>query len=226
MSFEIVCESCGALSGPSVGICPFCKSLISRHSSEIAGEDSLREMYEAGKLDVTLNMASKIYRENEKAKKDVSFLLLYVRILIETEGPTSLINSLLTEGLLIEPKNQELIDYFEIVQAKSFLKKGLDDDGERRLKFLLKRSPDNVHALFLLGAHLHWSDNSPTTAVYYLERCVKNSPNFLRAWGCLALVYKSLNNLQLSQLALRKCIDLESNVNMKLYFKNELNKIN
>lgn len=226
MSFELVCESCGALSGPSVGVCPFCKSVLSRPDSEIAGQDSLLQMYNSGRVDISLNLASKIFHENPKAKQELSFLMLYVKILVETEGPSSLINSLLTEGLLISPKNQELHDYLEIMQAKLNLKKGSSDQGEQMLKNLLRRSPDNVHALFLLGAHLYWIDNSPTTSIFYLERCVRLAPNFLRAWGCLALVYKALGNLQLSQSALRKCIDLESNPNMKHFFKNELSKIN
>ncbi len=226
MSFELVCESCGALSGPSVGVCPFCKSVLSRPNSEITGQDSLLQMYNAGKIDISLNLASKMFHENPKAKQDLSFLMLYVKILVETEGPSSRINSLLTEGLLINPKSQELHDYLEIMQAKLSLKKGSSDQGEQMLKNVLRRSPDNVHALFLLGAHLHWIDNSPTTSIFYLERCVRLAPNFLRAWGCLALVYKALGNLQLSQMALRKCIDLESNPNMKHFFKNELSKIN
>lgn len=226
MSFEVVCEACGALSGPSVGVCPFCKTVLSRPHSEITGQDSLLEMYNNGKLDISLNLASKIFQENPKARKDLSFLLLYVKILLESEGPNSLINSLLTEGLLADPKNQELLDYFEIMQARQNLKKGLNDPGEIMLKNLLRRSPDNVHAHFLLGTHLFWADNSPTTATYYLERCVKFAPNFLRAWGCLALVYKAIGNLQLSQSALRKCIELESNPNMKHFFKTELSKIN
>ena len=96
MSFELVCESCGALSGPSVGMCPFCKSVLSRPDSEITGQDSLLQMYNSGRVDISLNLASKIFQENPKAKQDLSFLMLYVKILVETEGPSSLINSLLT----------------------------------------------------------------------------------------------------------------------------------
>lgn len=225
MSFEIVCDCCGALSGPSVGICPFCKSLLSGPASKITGQNSLIELYQSGKLELSLALAGKILRENPKAKQDISFLLLYVKILIETEGPSSQINSLLTEGLLIDPKNPELNDYFDIIQAKSNLKKGLSDTGETMLKNLLRRSPDNVHALFLVGTHLHWVDNVPAASVYYLERCTRLAPHFLRAWGCLAVVYKALNNMQLSQMALRKCIELESNTNMKQFFKSELEKI-
>jgi hypothetical protein len=112
------------------------------------------------------------------------------------------------------------------MQARQTLRKGFNDSGEVILKNLLKRSADNVHALFILGSHMHWVEESSAVAVHYLERCVKISPNFLRAWGCLSVVYKKMNNLPLCQMALQKCIDLESNPTMKEFFIAELHKIN
>lgn len=225
MSFDVVCNSCGAMSGPSVGICPFCKSVLSSSIQKTKGHSSISELYQTGKTDIALSMAQKVYREDEKARQDISFLLTYIKILIETEGPSSLINSLIAQGLLVDVQNQDLADYYEIIYAKTNLKKGLGDAGEMSLKKVIRKSPNNVHALFLLGSHLYWIDNNPAAAAPYLERCVQLTPNFLRAWGCLAAVYMALDNPQLVRKSLEKCIELETNSTMKNYFNEELKKI-
>ena len=224
MSFEFVCESCGAVSGPSVGLCPFCKTVLTKNSADSATYNSVQKFYTEGRIDLALSAAQKFYKEKVELKSDISFMLLYVKILIETEGPNSLINSILTEAILLAPDNQEVSDYREIVQARQTLRKGFNDSGETTLKNLLRRSPDNIHALFVVGSHMHWVEESSAAAVHYLERCVKLSPNFLRAWGCLSVVYKKINNLPLCQMALQKCISLESNPTMKDFFQNELQK--
>ncbi len=225
MSFDVVCEGCGAVSGPSVGMCPFCKTVQYRQGAEMAGQNSVVEFYQKGNVELALSLAKKLYSKDEKSKKDISFLLLYAKILLETEGPDSLINSLLTEGLLLDSQNSELKDYLELSQARPNLKKGIDDLGELALKNILRRSPDNIHALFLLGSHLYWVDSSYISSVHYLERCVQLAPKFLRAWGCLSVVYKKLGNVQLCHRSLQKCIEIETNPNMKQYFVDELKKI-
>lgn len=225
MSFEIVCEGCGAISGPSVGVCPFCKTVLAKTKNAITGHNELTEAYQKGNMELALCIAKKLHTENKKATKDVSFLLLYAKILLETEGPSSQINALLTEALLLEPENNEVRDYMDIIQAKGSFKKGVNDAGENALKLVLKRSPENVHALFLLGSHLYWVESAAPAAAHYLERCVKVAPNFLRAWGCLSAVYKGMNNIQLSQRSLQKCIEIETNPSMKEYFFTELKKL-
>ena len=117
MSFEVVCSSCGAISGPSVGMCPYCKNVVVQSGNQVQGQGTVSEHYAQGHLDLALSLIQKIYKEDQEAKQDVRFLLLYVKILIETEGPSSLINGLLMDAQLKEPGHQELMDYYEIVQA-------------------------------------------------------------------------------------------------------------
>lgn len=223
MSFELVCPGCGAASGPSVGVCPFCKAILtSPDDKNFEQESSVAKTYESGRLDLALTLAKKLYQTDEASKKDVGFLLLYAKILIDTEGPTSLIKSVLAEAHLLAPSNQDVLDYIELVEAKSYLKKGLNDSGEVQLKYLLRRSPKNVHAHFLLGTHIFWADQQSQAAIPYLETCVRLSPNFLRAWGCLGAIYKKMGNAQLAMRAFQKCMELEPETKMKEYFHQQV----
>lgn len=226
MSFELICPGCGASSGPSVGVCPFCKTVLaSVDGAESGHEGSVATIYESGKLDMALTLAKKLYETDEKLKKDVSFLLLYAKILIDTEGPTSLVRSVLAEAHLYAPSNQEVLDYLEVMEARQYLKKGLNDNGEVRLKKLLRRSPQNVHAHFFLGTHLFWVDEQMEMAIPHLETCVRLSPNFLRAWGCLGAIYKKMGHSQLAERAFQKCLDLEPETKMREYLTREIESL-
>lgn len=226
MSFELICSGCGAASGPSVGICPFCKAVMtSLNNKNFEQENSISQLYEKGRLDIALNLAKKMYNSDPESKKDVSFLLLYSKILIDTEGPTSLIKGILSEAYLIDPKSKEVLDYIDITEAQGYLKRGLNDTGEVLLKNLIRRSPNNLHAHFLLGAHLFWSDEQSQLAIPHLETCVRLAPNFLRAWGCLGAIYKKMGNPQLSKRAFLKCVELETENKMKEFFLQQANSI-
>ena len=219
MSFEQVCSGCGAASGPSVGICPFCKTVMaSPNDGNFLQEKSIIQLYEKGKLGLALVLAKKLYTEDPKSKKDVSFLILYAKILIDAEGPSSLINGVLSDAHFIDPTNADVLDYLELMEVRNYLKKGPNDIGEVQLKNLIRRSPKNVHAHFLLGTHLFWTDEMPQEAIPHLEICVRLSPNFLRAWGCLGAIYKKLDNPQLAMRAFQKCAELETEIRMKDYF--------
>ena len=58
MSFDVVCPNCGAPSGPSVGVCPFCKTTLSGTTPK---EDStittIRRLYSDGKTEQALVLA-------------------------------------------------------------------------------------------------------------------------------------------------------------------------
>jgi len=127
----------------------------------------------------------------------------------------------LAEAHLAAPENTELTDYLEIVEAKNNLKKGLNDTGEMMLKNLLRRSPNNLHAHFILGTHLFWADNESTMVIPHLETCVRLHPNFLRAWGCLGAIYKKMGNGQLAQMAFQKYVTIETNQGMKEFFEKQ-----
>jgi hypothetical protein len=168
MSFDLVCPNCGAPSGPSVGVCPFCKTTLSGIArKEDRTITSIRRLYTDGKIDKALVLSNVLEREKPKMLENVGFLLLFAKILIETEGATSKIRNLLTKAFLLDPDNQEASEYLEIIEAKTQLKKGLNDLGEQTLKNIIRRSPRNPHALFLLGTHLFWTEgltNGPAWA--------------------------------------------------------------
>lgn len=223
MSFEVICSNCGAPSGPSVGICPFCKSMMGSANGKNGIQDrSIESMYETGRLDTALGLAKNKYNTDENAKKDLSFLLLFVKILLDAEAPSVFIRGVLAQGLLIAPSSTDVLDYIDIVEAKSFLKKGIGDAGEKQVRNVLRRSPNSVHAHFLLGTHLFWAENQPQQAIPHLETVVRLSPTNLRAWGCLGAIYKKLNNPALALRAFQKCSELETNPSMKEFFLEEV----
>jgi cytochrome c-type biogenesis protein CcmH/NrfG len=220
MSFDLICPNCGAPSGPSVGVCPFCKTTL---SGIIRKEDqtitSIRRLYRDGKIDRALVLSNVLEREKPKMLENVGFLLLFAKILIETEGATSKIRNLLTKAFLLDPENEEASEYLEIIDAKTQLKKGLNDLGEQTLKNIIRRSPTNPHALFLLGTHLFWTEGLTSEAIKHLERCLEVRPNFLRAWACLGTIYRQIGQPALAVRAFRRCTALETNQRMRDYFK-------
>lgn len=225
MSFDTICSGCGAPSGPAVGVCPFCKNVMTEIKStkpEYQGNlDLLNEFYREGKLDRALALGSEMIKSDSSLNKDLGFISVFVKILFEAQAPTSRIRSFLAEAHLAHPRSADLMDYLEILDAHQILKKGLNDAGEVMLKNLVRRSPNNTQAHFLLGAHLFWEEGRPVDAIPHLETCVRLHPCFLRAWACLGAIYKSLGNEALSQNAFRMCAGLETNSKMKDYFKQQ-----
>ncbi len=219
MSFNPICTGCGAMSGPSVGICPFCKSVMrSSDGHETASHALFQKNYNEGKLEHALTLGTSMLKADPKLKTDLQFVLPYVKVLIESEAPSSQTRSLLVEAHMHAPENTDVLDYLEILEAKTYLKKGPNDTGEVMLKNIIRRSPKNTHAHFILGTHLFWVENDSTLALVHLEACVRLQPNFLRAWGCLGAIYKKMGNTQLAQLAFNKCAAIETNPNMREFF--------
>lgn len=222
MSFDVFCKGCGAPSSPSVGICPFCKTvMVKNDGSNMKTNESFITAYKEGKLEQALSLGTEMIKIKPELKDDLFFVFTLVKVLIESEAPSSQIRSLLVQAHLSAPENTEFIDYLEIVEARNVLKKGFNDSGEIMLRNLLRRSPNNVHAHFILGAHLFWMDNQPTLAITHLETCVRLHPNFLRAWGCLGAIYKKIGNEQLAQNAFQKCLNIETNEKMKEFFQKQ-----
>ncbi len=224
MSFDVICSNCGAPSGPSVGICPFCKSPFSGGGSKISGKESptltkIKKYYDEGLIERALNLIRTAEREKPKLLNNANFVLLYVKILLEVDGPTSKINSLLSKALLDKPSDPLLIEYLEIADARSKLSNQVNDPGELELANVIRRSPKNVHALFLLGSHLFWVEGDTQRSLKYLEACHRWRPNFLRAAACLAAIYKKLGLDSQASRLFRHCASLESNKEMKAYFK-------
>ncbi len=227
MSFEMICKSCGAVSGPSVGVCPYCKVVftIMEGGKVDVGLSGIVQLYAEGKLEKALSLMTAAMKQNPRLEEDVPFLLLQAKILFESEGPTSKIKAALIKAYILEPNNSEVAEYSEMMDAKEKLEPGVKNDlGEQALKNLLRRSPKNAHALFLLGTHLFWGDKETAMSAQYLQKCVDIRPNFLRAWECLGTIYKSVGHEELAVRAFRKCIDLETNPQIINYFKSLVSK--
>lgn len=182
----------------------------------------LKNLYEEGKLEQAVILAKMAEQEHEKLKKNVTFLMTSVKILLEAEGPTSRVKNLLTQANLIDPENGEIADYFDIAEGRSLANHQGFPQAEKLLRSVLRRSPNNPHALFLLGSQLFHLKGDVPEAIRFLERCVTVRPNLLRAWGCLAVIYVQNGNSELAERAFRKCVALETNPNMKKFFSNQL----
>jgi len=226
MSFNIECNSCGATSGPSVGICPFCKSvMVNKNFKGSPTISKLKTMYNDGDIAGALSLFRQSERSQTKLTHNLNFILLGVKILLELEGGESNIRRLINNGLMTDPEHAELNDYLEILNAKALMTEILNDEGEQQLLAVIRRSPQNYHALFTLGAHQFWVDGVSSTAIRYLERCVKIRPQFLRAWGCLGAIYEEFENPNLAARAYRNCIKLESDAKMKAFFKQKVKEL-
>ena len=220
MNFEIICSNCGAPSSPSVGVCPFCKAVLTVKGSKDAPTiTKIRALFNDGKLDQALSLAQALEKEKPSVLKNPNFVILYVQILLEADGPSSKMKSLLSLALLKNPDNSLLSEYLEIVEAKSHLSHEKNDLGEVMLTNIIRRSPQNVYALFLLGSHLFWVEKDTQRSLKYLEECVRIRPNFLRASACLAALYKTLDFDAPAARLFKRCAALTTSQNMKKYFK-------
>ena len=220
MNFETICQNCGALSSPVVGVCPYCKSVMSSEGeTQNPSMTRIKNLFSEGNIDEALVAANALETKNPDAVNNANFTLLYAQILLEVDGPSSKIKSVLNRTLLETPSDPRLLEYLEIVEAESHLSHDKDDAGEVALVNIVRRSPENAHALFLLGSHWCWVEGDAQRAVSYLERCVKLRPNFLRAKACLAAVYKKLGIKNQAEKLLNECAAKTSDPGMKAFFR-------
>ncbi len=219
MSFDLVCKSCGATSGPSVGICPYCKCVMaSLDTEENPSLKAVRAAFQEGRVEQALVLGKELEKAKPALRKNASFALLMAQILLEAEAPSSQIRALLVEAMMEDEGNTTLLDFLDIVQAKGLLGHEARDAGEMLLGTVIRRSPENAHAHFLLGAHLFWIEKQPGKALKHLEEAVKLRPAFLRAQACLGALYQTLKNPALAAKCFRKCKELERSSGMKKYF--------
>lgn len=194
-------------------------------SKEAPSLVALKKFYAEGNLPAALALSVTLASENPKEMENVGYLLCYAQILSESEGPTSKIKSLLGKALMLEPQNAQVNEYLELTEAKSMLTKEKGDLGEKKLLDLLRRSPDNPHALFFLGAHLFWTLDETLAPVRHLERCVRIHPKFLRAWGCLGTIYEKLGNPTHSVKAFSSALAVETDLTMRDFFKQKIESL-
>ena len=223
MSFQTVCSGCGAISSPSVGICPYCKTLMSSgpKTEASASVDQITRFYNEGNLTQALTVGRDLFRHKPELFEQPAAALIMAKVMIETEAPSSETRAMLVRANVAHPGHPELTEYLEILEARSYLRSG-PDAGEVMLVALLRRSPQNVHAHFVLGSHLFWTEKDSGSAIPHLETCVRLRPNFLKAWACLGALYKQLGNEQLSSYAFEKCITMEGNPVMKDFYQKQL----
>lgn len=217
MSFELFCGACGAASGPSVGTCPFCKSILTTGKSQTPAVKRLTALYNKGNLEEALLIVRECVK-NEKYAEDCDLMLLCVKVLFETEGPSSQIKSLLAKISLVDHENTDVTDYMSLLHAKTEGALGRPEQALQILGRLLQRSPNHVQALFLLGVYQSQDPTTFGSAIHSLEKALSLRPNFLRAWGCLAAIARKLDHPALAERALKKCVELETNGMMKQYF--------
>jgi tetratricopeptide (TPR) repeat protein len=208
MSFDIVCVNCGAPSSPAIGVCPYCKSVMTTEvEKKTPAIGSIKKYFNDGQLERALSLAKVLETQKPDSLKSKEFVLLYTQILLEAEGPSTKIKSLLNQALIDNPSDPQLLEYLEVAEAESNLSREKDDAGEVALTNIIRRSPENVHALFLLGSHLFWVEKDAQRALRCLEQCVRFRPNFFRAKACLIAVYKAL---KMNDLAVRFCNECAS----------------
>jgi len=222
MSFELHCETCGAPSGPSVGICPYCKTSFANAVASNPAMASLKDAYEKGLLKQALSQALAL-KDSEQMQNDPTFLCLYGKILIEAEGPSAQIKSCFAKAAALNSAvAPEAQLYIDMLSAKSMFREGLNDPGEQWFKKMLAEHPNNPHLLFIMGAHLFWVDRETQDSSRYLEQCVQLHPNFARAWGCLFAVYKFLKSEANMKRCGREFLRLEDDLRMKKYIEEQM----
>ena len=226
MNFETICPNCGAPSSPAIGICPYCKAvMVTEAEQKTPAITNIKKTFNEGNLEQALSLAKALEMQKPESLKNVDFVLLYAQILIEVDAPSSKIKSLLNQALIDNPSDSRLLEYLEIVEAESNLSRDKDGAGVTALTNISRRSPENVHALFLLGSHIFWVEKDPQRALRYLEQCVRLRPNFIKAKACLAAVYKGLGRNDLAARLFNECAAKSSEGKIKEIFTNLANAV-
>ena len=203
MSFETSCSTCGAPSGPSVGVCPYCKTPFTSVKPANPALSSMRDAFQQGRLQEALAQGSAM-KNLPKYSDDGEFLVLWGKVLFESEGPGGTVASIFAKAAAAGGDHADEAQlYFLISAANSELRRGLNDPGENKLQTLLQSHPQNPHILFTLGTHLFWVDQSSDQAMRYLELCVQARPAMPRAWGCLFAIHKSRGD----KVNMKRCRD-------------------
>lgn len=219
MNFDIVCTNCGATSSPAIGVCPYCKSVMTAEAEKkIPIIANIKKFYDEGQLERALSLAKALETHKPDSLKSKEFVLLYAQLLFEAVGPSTRIKSLLNQSLIDNPSDPQLLEYLEVAEAESNLSRHKDDMGEMAVANIIRRSPENAHALFLLGSHLFWVKKDAQGALRYLEQCVRIRPNFFKAKACLVGVYRALKMDDLAAAFCNECASKTSDPEMKRFF--------
>jgi len=222
------CENCGAPRAAGASACPFC------HSHFAAADDAgasvhaelqphltqLKEHYSRGKIEEARVLCVLLSKRRTVVEKSGDFLLLQLKILIETEGSVGQMRGVVNVISTLGAAPKEAEPYRQLVEAKEWLDAGAKKEGEALFRQVLSRNPNNPHALFLLGSYLYWEKADPESAARTLERCISSRSVFLRAWACLGAVYVTLGQSDNAKRAFSKCLEFETQPAMIRYFQN------
>ena len=57
MNFEIICSNCGAPSSPTIGVCPYCKAVMTtedehRFNESLLETETIKKELEAGRIEL------------------------------------------------------------------------------------------------------------------------------------------------------------------------------
>lgn len=219
MSFDIVCAHCGASSSPIMGVCPYCKAVMTTGTEKkIPAIVDIKKFLNDGQLEQALLLARALETKKPESLKNKEFAVLYAQILIEANGPSTRIKSLLNQSLIDNPSDPQLLEYLEVTEAESNLSRDKYDAGETALVNIIRRSPENADALYLLGRHLFWRKKDAQRALSYLEQCVRIRPNLFKAKACLATAYKALKMDDIAVMFCNECASKTSDPEMKSFF--------
>lgn len=242
MANDNICENCGASQPSGATACDFCLSALTppqpppQRESAQAGADpkrrpvaesslpGLMKLYGEGRVQEVQALLTALYKQRPEAEQDVDILMLNVKVLLETDGTIGQTKQAMHKAYVLAASRADVQEYFQLVGAKEKIESSRKEKGESELKALLKRSPNNAHAMLLLGTHCFWALNDVAGAIRYLENCLRVRPVMLRAWACLGAIHTSEGRYAQAERAFLKCLEYETTPAMISYFKSMLSK--
>lgn len=224
MNFEVNCPNCGASSGPSVGVCPYCKTVLASTEEKHPALSGIQEMYAIGRIDEALAQIHMI-KEQKDLQEDANFWMLAGKVSLEAESPSSQIKTFFARAMTIEgPHQKEAKLYIDMIAAKRLFRKGLNDRGEQWFNSQIPLYPNNPHLLFFLGSHTFWVDQETQSSSANLERCVQLRPSFSRAWGCLFAIYQKLKDTPNMQRCMKHFSEVSADERTLAFMREQFEK--
>ena len=222
MSFDIICQNCGAPSPPHVGVCPYCKSVMTNPDESVAESHSLKKFREAvseNRLEDALYLGHQLEQSKPALLENPSFVAAYARVMFECSAPSSRIRAAIQRCHLAHPEHAEITYLLEVAHASLMLDHGSTSSGIEKLKLLIRSRSDDPLTLFMLGSHLVWQASEPAMALPYLQRAARLRPKSVRVLGCLARANEGVGATELARSLYERCAKLETNAPLKKQFE-------
>src|SRR4051812_14196622 len=117
MATERDCENCGATCSPSSSNCVFCKAPLSAESATKTHDEgidstlaNILQFYQEGKVDKALSITHIVLKQRPEIERNLPFLLVHAKLLIESEGVTARIKTQLSKAYMISPNHPEVTE--------------------------------------------------------------------------------------------------------------------